>query len=438
MLTVQRRATTTRHDQTPLFFARLGLLTALVVGLTERSAAAETDVTLSAAAVVSNLDAGGDLRLQVDLGRAVQLGFRGRGLEVRETYVAGFEENSGGAAEGLAYASLRIARRGSAELRLRVGVGARGSFLDSTRDDLSVRLLTELGPMIHWRVAEAWTVRVGWIQVTDLELSPSTDLAVSGALFRLGATARVAARWAIFAEAEVGGVAGYGGDNEKVQARGTVGIQVALDAPAEPEAPASDVRAVQVGAFVGLEWRAMALAGHASHGPGVSAGITLLDGLIRIGIMGFTRPGPLNPATFDITPANGLSYRGQNTVTPRSDGGFFGLLLESEFGTPGLAELRLIPSVALGNAIFGFYLTGEDRNTPDGRRVSAWEDDLQDGRDAGAGFGVEPGLRIAWQPRGLPIRPYIAARYLIVVGYDAYATDNYDGFSAALGAEFVF
>jgi len=422
------------------------LLGSALVGLTAfvgciQTAVAEDDATpdvsIAAGAVVSNLDAGGEVRFTVDLNRAIRLGLRTRSLVVRQTYVAGFKEDDGFAIEALPYASLRLIRIGDAELRLRLGVGVRSSFLDTTRDDTSTRLLTEMGPMIWWHAGPDWTFRLGWIQRSDIELSPTTDLAVLGQVFRFAAQVNITGRWAAYGEAELGGVFGYGGDNEKIQARGVLGLRVALDPPTKREAPVPNKAASSVGAFVALEWRALALDGHFSHGPGISAGVRLFDGLLKIGVTGFGRPGPLNPETFDITPAGGVSYKGQDRLTLRSDGAFFGLLVESELPFPGVDSLRLVPSLAIGNAGFGFYLTGDDRQTPDGRRVSAWEDELQDGKDAGVAMGIEPGLRIAWQAWEW-LRPYLAVRYLLLFDYEAFAQDNYNGLSAAGGIEFVF
>ena len=397
----------------------------------------EASLHLSAGGVASNLDAGGELRLSADLSRAFRLGLRLRGLAIRETYVAGFAENDGIAVEALPYASVRLARFKNAELRLRLGVGGRGNFVDSPRDDASARLLTEIGPMVLWRAAPAWTFNFGWIQRTDLELSPTTDIAVLGSVFRVGATARLSERWALYGESEFGGVFGYGGDNEKVQVRGAIGLRVALDAPTPIDSSPAEHPGT-IGGFVTLEWRAMTLAGHFSHGPGFSAGVRLFDGLLRVGIAGFARPGPINPETFEITPAGGMTYKGQNQLSLRSDGAFVGLLLESELAMPGLPALKIIPTVTLGNAGFGFYLTGDDRDTPDGRRVSVWEDELQDGKDAGVAFGIEPGVRIAYRPASAFVSPYVAVRYLYLLGYEAFAENSYDGFSFSAGVAFEF
>ena len=428
---------------------RLCILSSFIVAVPASAMANDTDVPghdpsevstahLGLGAVVSNLDAGAELRLRADLSRAVRVGARIRGLAVRETYIAGFEENEGGAIEGLATASLRLARFGRAALRLRIGAGARASFVDSDREEQSTRLLTELGPMVHWPVDASVTLRFGWIQRTDLEVSPTTDIAVLGPIFRAGARVRLTPHLSAYGEAELGGVLGYGGDNEKIQARGVVGLQLAFGGSRLAEPAAKTTPAPTIGAFVSLEWRAMYIGRHLSHGPGLSAGVRLWDGLLRVGLSGFGRPGPINPETFEVTPANNQIYRGQDRLSLRSDGGMFGLLIESELPVLRAQPFVIIPSVSLGNAAFGFYLTGDDRNTPDGRRVSAWEDELQDGKDAGVGFAVEPGVRIAWRRPGALMAPYVAFRYLFVLGYDAFAKDSYDGPSLGAGIELVF
>src|SRR5262245_36148040 len=79
-----------------------------------------------------------------------------------------------------------------------------------------------------------------------------------------------------------------------------------------------------VGGFVDLEWRAMGLGGHLSHGTSFAAGVTLLDGHLRLGLAGLNRPGPWNPATFDVTLPEGRTYRGKRRLALRSDGAMAG------------------------------------------------------------------------------------------------------------------
>lgn len=197
---------------------------------------------------------------------------------------------------------------------------------------------------------------------------------------------------------------------------------LALAAEAAP-APASNPS--PVGVFLDLEWRGNALAEHLSHGPGMAAGATFLDDHLRVGLAGFARPGPINPATFPVA----ASYQGKDTVRLRSDGGITGLLV-----APGVraGAVRLDAPWMAGYGGFGFYLHGKDRETPDGRKPSAWENELLDGRDSSFGFGLEGGLRAAWQMTE-NVEPYVAVRYTTVLGYDTFVRSGYDGASLALG-----
>ena len=184
--------------------------------------------------------------------------------------------------------------------------------------------------------------------------------------------------------------------------------------------------AAAAGPFVDLEWRGMAMAGHLSHGPAFAAGAALFDDRLRVGLSGFARPGPINPATFAV-PAQG--YQGQQTLALRSDGGVMGLQVAPAVHT---GALRVDLPLMVGYGGFGFYLTGDDRRTPDGRKPSAWENELMDGRDSSFGLGVEGGLRVAWRV-GAHVAPYVVARYTAILGYDAFVRSDYAGPSLGLG-----
>lgn len=187
-----------------------------------------------------------------------------------------------------------------------------------------------------------------------------------------------------------------------------------------------------VAPFVGLGWRAMNLANHWSHGPEFQAGVLLWRHL-RVGIAGVARPGPINPRTFELIPVGGQTYRGQSRLELRSDGAIIGLLLGASFSP--VSWLHVDVPIILGNAQFGFYLTDDDRETPDGRRVSEWENDLQDGRDASPGFAIDGGLRLGFNTGVEWLRPYLGVHYTAVLGYDAFITDDYSGVSMSGGLE---
>ena len=156
-----------------------------------------------------------------------------------------------------------------------------------------------------------------------------------------------------------------------------------------------------VGGFHDLEWRAMGLGGHLSHGGAFAAGVTLLEGHLRLGVAGLGRPGPWNPTTFDVTLPEGRTYRGKRRLSLRSDGGMAGAHVALSFEVPRLPLAISVP-LTLGYGGFGFYLHGADRNTPDGRRVSAWENELFGGKDSFLGLVVDGGVRASWVSNALP------------------------------------
>ncbi len=205
-------------------------------------------------------------------------------------------------------------------------------------------------------------------------------------------------------------------------------------ATAQPAAAAEPERPV-VAPYAHLGWRVMGLGDHVSHGPAFELGIILKDHL-KLGIGGFSRPGPMNPRTFRIDLPEGQSYRGQDSLELRSDGAVVGLLVAPRVRLPGRASrVTLEAPLLVGFGGFGFYLTGDDRRTPDGRRVSEWEDELLDGRDASAGIALDAGVRVAIDLHEEWLRLTAGLHYTTVVGYDAFVRDSYDGFSGSLGLE---
>ena len=190
-----------------------------------------------------------------------------------------------------------------------------------------------------------------------------------------------------------------------------------------------------VSGYAGIEWRGNTWADHVSHGPGISFGAIFLRGHLRVGLTFVSRPGPINPATFDLHLPDGETYREQDELALRSDGAMYGLTVAPIFRIPG-STVHVETPVTFGQAIFGFYLTDDNRDTPDGRRVSEWEDELMDGRDASGGLSLEVGTRALFALNRSPwLRPYVGAHYLTTFGYDAFMSDNYSGFGVSAGFE---
>ena len=197
-------------------------------------------------------------------------------------------------------------------------------------------------------------------------------------------------------------------------------------AMAQGNGDATESRGIPV--VVDVEWRAMALAQHVSHGPAVGIGVGLLKDHLRVGFSGYMRPGPINPVTFSLTPET--PYKGQTTLDLRSDGALFGGYIAPGIELSDRVRIDLPAMVGFGG--FGFYLVGEDRETPDGELPSVWEDRLMEGRDSSLGLGADVGPRVTIAASE-HVRPYVAVRYSTVFGYDAFLKSSYQGFSVGAG-----
>ncbi|MBL8741976.1 MAG: hypothetical protein JNK04_12805 [Myxococcales bacterium] len=132
----------------------------------------------------------------------------------------------------------------------------------------------------------------------------------------------------------------------------------------------------------------------------------------------------------------GKTYRGKDSLELKSDGAMAGLHLGLSLPLPFFEPLSIQLPLTVGYGGFGFYLFGDDRRTPDGRRVSAWENELFGGKDSFLGVVVDTGLRLGYQPPETPwLRPYAGLSFTIVPGYETFVRDDYFGFGGVLGIE---
>ena len=161
---------------------------------------------------------------------------------------------------------------------------------------------------------------------------------------------------------------------------------------ATPKANAQTM--TKVGWYFSGSYSPMFHADHIGHAFGGEAGISLFKRKLQVGILYYGRSGPINSQEYLYQLPEGTEYKGQEAISLRADHGAFGLGI-----TPiiPLAKNKLTLEIPLvfGQMGAGYYLTGDDRNTPDGRRVSEWENELLDNMDAGFGLLVEGGIRVA-------------------------------------------
>lgn len=388
---------------------------------------------VSVGGAYDNLDGYGavlDARWQTS--EADVYGFRLQGHDLQKRFVAGYAVDSGISVTGMAFADWALAQQAEAVYTLGLALGARGIFADeeTLEGDQSVAALVSLRPGVEAPISDSLDLRLGLRLDMAMAVDPEVELDTLATPMEISARYWVSDQWALYTELLTGAAFGYGGDGIKYTTQINGGLTFT---------PSRRVRRLEegprtVGMFASLDWRAMALGDHLSHGPGFSAGVIVLDGLLKLGVAGFNRPGPINGETFSVKTSSGEAYKGSDTLNLRSDGGVVGLLVGLHL--PVTESFALEVPLTLGQAAFGFYLTDEDRETPDGRRVSEWENELMDGRDASFALGVDAGLKAVYTPQTVPwMRPHVGIFYTAAPGYDAYAKGDYSGFSVAAGVE---
>ncbi len=178
-----------------------------------------------------------------------------------------------------------------------------------------------------------------------------------------------------------------------------------------------------IGWFITPEVGAIFHEDHLGRTVGASMGLKLWKDRLKVGLQVYGRPGPINPTIFMVPTSDGQVYRGSTTLRLRADHGAFGLLVAPSFD---LGKWKLDIPLNFGSVGGGFYLFGEDRETPDGRRVSEWENELMDGRDAGFGTWLEFGVR-AFVPLKTPgISIGAGLHYTMTPGWETYLDPNGD------------
>ena len=131
---------------------------------------------------------------------------------------------------------------------------------------------------------------------------------------------------------------------------------------------------------------------HLGNAVGFQTGISILNDHLQIGIFGYGRSGPINPQEYQVILPAGETYKGQSEVNVRADHGAFGLMIAPQFQLG--EQWKVDIPIYIGQMGAGFYLFGDNRITPDGRRVSEWENELMGGVDAGFSMHYEAGVRL--------------------------------------------
>ena len=173
----------------------------------------------------------------------------------------------------------------------------------------------------------------------------------------------------------------------------------------------------KIGWFITPEIGAMFLEDHIGNSVGASFGMKLWQNRLKIGVNAYGRSGPINPKTFKVKAYNGQIYKGSSTLTLRADYGTIGLMIAPTFK---VKNVEIDVPISYGMAGGGFYLVGDDRNTPDGARVSEWENKLMNGEDAASGSWLEFGVRGFFPTKIEGIQVGAGVHYSMVQGWKTY------------------
>jgi hypothetical protein len=189
-------------------------------------------------------------------------------------------------------------------------------------------------------------------------------------------------------------------------------VSAALSAKAQ-----NDLKTAKAGWFITPEAGSMFLEDHIGNTVGASFGIKAWKNRLKIGIHAYGRSGPINPKTFVIEAHDGKTYKESSTVNVRADWSTVGVLVAPTFK---IKKIEIDVPISYGLGAGGFYLFGDDRNTPDGARVSVWENKLMNGEDASAGSWLELGVRGFFPTKIKGIQFGAGIHYTMIQGWKTY------------------
>ncbi len=210
------------------------------VALGPPPALAQTALAVQVTAGAMNQDASRSdvlvgLGYRVRLASGTQLGVDVQAAVGQEGRIGGFAAEDTTEFQALAVALWPLLQNGALDLGIRTAVGPRFVTADddSLVDDSGTILYSEFGPIANVTVSDRWLVRSGFVVPVAFELSPTSELAETGALLLLGASAQVATATDVFADFSTGGLFGFGGDGTKFLARGVVGVRTRFGASSQ-------------------------------------------------------------------------------------------------------------------------------------------------------------------------------------------------------------
>jgi hypothetical protein len=213
-------------------------------------------------------------------------------------------------------------------------------------------------------------------------------------------------------------------------------LVLALSALSHASIASAQGRAPQVennGVFFELSGRLLGTYG-TSH-PGVAAAFGARIGGLRLGIGFSFSPASFKDFRFELPLPEGQRYRDRDTLRLGAQEIFAGVRASWVFEVPGLDWLDLEVPLLVGTYLLGTPMMDGDRDTPDGDRVSVWENRLLSEQDLNIGIGIDFGLVARVRPfREVPwLKIGMGFHYTVVLGIDQpYLPDTLHGPSGSL------
>jgi hypothetical protein len=196
-------------------------------------------------------------------------------------------------------------------------------------------------------------------------------------------------------------------------------------AQSEPQRESS-----KIGFYLQPEYSAMFLDEHVGNAVGFAVGIQSKNNIWDFGIRYYGRSGPINlHQEYELVLPEGETYKGKSSLFLGADHNYLGVEVAYNIRLSNKRLALRIP-VSIGQIGAGFYLKGDDRFTPDGRRTSEWEDELQNNSDAGFGISSEFGVQVVYQisHKNKSIHLVMGGTYMNTYGYESFlgGTDFYN------------
>lgn len=184
-----------------------------------------------------------------------------------------------------------------------------------------------------------------------------------------------------------------------------------------------DQKKTKLGWYVSPEVSAMFLPDHVGKAVGFQMGFRFFKDHLKVGYFFYGRSGPINRATFTTKLQDGVTYKGKSQLELRADHGAFGLMIAPSFHLPG-SRVEIDVPIYIGSIGAGFYLAEDDRKTPDGRRVSEWENELFLKQDAAFAGLTEFGIRVLFPTKNPYTKIGIGMHYAMVSDWKTYYDPN--------------